>query len=185
MGFFDGRLKLFWAWMLEPPWQDSELKSDALRWVIWGLGWAWTIAGIVLGAMFAPSLVQSTGLAGAPYSDWLIIAIAVFAGFLVQFVGWCLMALVVVGAASNSEASWSFIFLPFIVIPLPFIGVGYGIYRYLTWVGAGQREVTTAFVGALLVKTFAIPLVKGIVTGTLFRWFMRWLRGGKDTEKAD
>jgi hypothetical protein len=39
-------------------------------------------------------------------------------------------------------------------------------------------------VGALLIKTFAAPLIKGIVTGALFRWFMKWLRGGKDTKKT-
>ncbi|HET8854062.1 MAG TPA: hypothetical protein VFN02_16215, partial [Ktedonobacteraceae bacterium] len=26
--------------------------------------------------------------------------------------------------------------------------------------------------------------IKGIVTGALFRWFMKWLRGRKDTTKA-
>jgi hypothetical protein len=36
----------------------------------------------------------------------------------------------------------------------------------------------------LLIKTFAIPLIKGIVTGALLRWFMRWLRGGKETKAA-
>jgi hypothetical protein len=56
--------------------------------------------------------------------------------------------------------------------------------RDLTWIGAGQHSVTVAFVGALLIKTFAAPLIKGIVTGALFRWFMKWLRGGKDTKKT-
>lgn len=67
---------------------------------------------------------------------------------------------------------------------VPFAGVGYGIYRYLTWAGAGQRTVTVSFVGGLLVKTLAIPLIKGIVTGAIFRWFTGWLRGGKGIKKA-
>jgi hypothetical protein len=46
-------------------------------------------------------------------------------------------------------------------------------------VGAGQSSVTLAFVGGLLVKTFLIPFIKGLVTGALFKWFMSWLRGGK------
>lgn len=63
---------------------------------------------------------------------------------------------------------------------LPVVGVGYGLYRYFTWVGPNQRAITMAFVGALLIKTFAIPLIKGIVTGALFKWFLKWLRGGRD-----
>jgi hypothetical protein len=61
----------------------------------------------------------------------------------------------------------------------PFVVAGYAIYRLLTWVGPGQRSVTIAFVGGLLVKTFLIPFIKGIVTGALFKWFMGWLRGNK------
>lgn len=30
--------------------------------------------------------------------------------------------------------------------------VGYGIYPYFTWVGAGQGRVTAAFLGAVLIK---------------------------------
>jgi hypothetical protein len=57
--------------------------------------------------------------------------------------------------------------------------VGYALYRYFTWVGAGQGHVTAAFVGALLFKVLLIPLIKGIVTGAAFKLLMRWLRGDK------
>jgi hypothetical protein len=67
---------------------------------------------------------------------------------------------------------------------LPFALVGYGIYRYLSVVGSEQRSITIAFVGGLLVKTFLIPLIKGIVTGALFKWFMNWLRSGKGTKSC-
>lgn len=50
--------------------------------------------------------------------------------------------------------------------------------------GDGKREVTIAFMGGLLIKTFAIPLIKGIVTGALFRWFMKWLRSDKPMKSA-
>jgi hypothetical protein len=36
----------------------------------------------------------------------------------------------------------------------------------------------------LLGKMFAIPLTKGIMTGALLRWFMKWLRGGKKTKET-
>jgi len=62
---------------------------------------------------------------------------------------------------------------------LPFAGVGYGIYRYLTWVGSGQRSVTIAFVGSLLIKPFLIPFLKGLETGAIFKKIMDWLRGDK------
>lgn len=71
-----------------------------------------------------------------------------------------------------------------VIVVLPFAAVGYGFYLWLTWVGPDQREVTIAFVGGLLLKTFLIPFIKGIVTGALFKWFMNWLRGGKDTKAA-
>jgi hypothetical protein len=64
-------------------------------------------------------------------------------------------------------------------VSLPLAVVGYGIYRYFTWLSVSQHSITIAFVGALLVKTFLIPLIKGIVTGALFKFFMRWLRGDK------
>src|SRR5262249_45985998 len=66
-----------------------------------------------------------------------------------------------------SERQLLLVFYP--VASLPLIGVGYGLYRYFTWGGAGQGSVAIALVGGLLVKTFAIPLIKGIVTGALFR----------------
>ena len=62
---------------------------------------------------------------------------------------------------------------------LPFLAVGFGIYLYLRLIGTEQRAVIVAFVGGPLIKTFLIPFIKGIVTGALFKFFVRWLHGGK------
>jgi hypothetical protein len=121
------------------------------------------------------------------------------AGFLVQLLGWCVFTLVAAIAeavAGYHVAWWSkgpgvllgslleehglllSILLLLIGAFWPIAGVVYGIYRYLNWAGAGQREVAIAFAGGLLIKTFFIPFIKGIVTGALFKWFMGWLLGG-------
>lgn len=186
-------LRLVWLNMLEPPWRHSEqADSQTIYWLRWLVGWSWTLAGLVLGALAAPSLIQVVGLADTSYSDWLVIAVAVAAGVLVQTLGWVLLLLF--GTATPEADYWDntrpllqtllFLFVILVLILWPLAGVGYGIYRYLTWIGAGQREVTIAFVGGLLIKMFAIPLVKGIVTGALLRWVMNWLRGGKNTKNA-
>lgn len=178
-------LRLVWWFMLELPWRHSGPDNvKDVHWILWTIGWAWTIAGLALGALVAPLLTQTVGLTDSPYTDWLTIAVAVFAGFLVQLVGWALYI--------SLYSRFIYDHLPRKVLTglamaewfVPFAGVGYGIYRYLIWVGSDQRTVTIAFVGGLLIKTFAIPLIKGILTGALFRWFMHWLHGDKDTKKA-
>jgi hypothetical protein len=108
-----------------------------------------------------------------------VIGVVALAGFLVQVLSWCLLALIfgVGKAASLPKAlGWPVLLVVFV---LPLAGVGYALYRYVTWVGTGQGVVTTAFLGGLLIKTFLIPFIKGIVTGAGFKLFMRWLRGGK------
>ena len=55
----------------------------------------------------------------------------------------------------------------------------YALYRNLTWAGMGQQAVTLAFAGGLLLNAFASPLLMGIVTGALAKWFIGWLRSGK------
>lgn len=203
-------LKQLWLYMLVPPWRRTEsVETRINHWAGWLAGWAWVLAGLILGALVASPLLQFTGLANTSYDDWLIIGIAIFVGFVLQVVGWfvalfafailrsiffLLFMLMSLFVAVFKSQILSGISRPSFIVSLlatigaallPLVGVGYGIYRYLTWVGAGQREITIAFVGALLIKTFAIPLIKGVVTGALFSWFMKWLRGGKDTKKAD
>ncbi len=189
MGEFMDSVRDAWFSMLEPPWRHTGTDKKSVRlghWFLWLIGWAWALAGLVLGALVAPSLVQLAGLSDTLYLDWLIIAIAVLAGFLVQLLGWCLLiawvpisGLLVVGAIGRIMA----VILLVIACLLPFAGVGYALYRYFALVGADQRTVTIAFVGGLLVKTLVIPLIKGIVTGAAFKVLMRWLRGKESKSK--
>jgi hypothetical protein len=179
-------LKDAWADMLEPPWRHSGPDDERVgHWFAWLAGWAWAIAGLAFGALYAPSILQSVGLSDTGYQDWLVIGFAVLVGFLVQFLGWCLMTLPDLLHVDfiRNRSGWIRLLFIFVALALfvsiPLAAVGYGIYRYLTWVGASQGVVTVGFVGGLLIKTFAIPLIKSIVTGALFKWFMRWLRGSK------
>lgn len=71
---------------------------------------------------------------------------------------------------------------PSVAVIFPIVGAVADTYRYVTWVGAEQSSVTIAFVGGQLIKTFAIPLIKGIVTGALFKRLITWLHAGKDTK---
>lgn len=199
-------LKYVWLDMAELPWrvsqEDKEMRLHS-PWIRWTMGWTWALAGLVGGALVAPSLTLRLGLAGTSYEDWLVIAMAVLAGFLVQLIGWGLfllsvsltapLAIYIANRLGDSGNLWTIVravritdwfTLPVIAL-MPLAGVGYGLYYYFTWVGAGQSSVTIAFVGGLFVKTFLIPLIKALVTGTLLKWFMKWLHGGKDTKNAD
>src|SRR5262249_62430627 len=101
----------------------------------------------------------------------------VFASFLVQLFGWWLWWLLSFLGRSLGEGAWWVLFS--MVFAFPLAGVGFALYRYFTWVGAGQGVATTAFVGGLLVKTFLIPPLQGIVTGAFIKWLIRVLGGGK------
>ena len=179
----------YWLWMLEPPWRHSGPNSARrLHWSLWLSGWVWALAGIFGGALVAPTLVQLAGLADTPYQDAFVIAVAVVAGFLVQILGGCihLLARMLGGFVppmavpiADLPLVFGLLLLPFGCALLPLAGVVYSVYRYLTWLGAGQGLVTTALVGGMLIKTLLVPLSKGIVTGALFKLFMGWLRGGK------
>lgn len=181
-------LKVASLWMLEPPrrssWPDPWRKT---HWIFWLVGYAWSIAGLVLGALVAPSLAQVAGLSDAPEQGAFVIGVAVLASFLLQSLVWFVMvsAFSLVGLISyrfslpNAVRLDSGLVVFYTLAVLPFVGVGYALDVYLTLVGFGQGLVPIALVGGLLVKTFLIPLIKGIVTGALFRWFMGWLRGGK------
>lgn len=190
MGWFIEILRYAWRDMIEVPWHHS--RPDDWRvehWLNWLFGWAWAISGLLLGALVAPMVVQWASiqwavLADTRFQDWFVIAVAVIAGFFVQCLGWFLLGVTEVAYFKDwvpVSARWPMFS---VALVLPLAGVVYGIFRYLTWVGAGQREVSIAFVGGLLVKTFLIPLIKGVVTGALLRWFMHWLRGGNDKKAA-
>ena len=180
MGDYIGGLKVMWLWMFQPPWRHSGLGDErASHWFTWLLGWAWALAGLILGAVVAPLLVQYAGLSDTSYQGALMIGVVVLEGFLVQVLGWCVLALIFSfgKAVSLPKAlGWPVLLVVFV---LPLVGVGYALYSYFTRVGAGQGVVTILFVGGLLVKTFLIPFIKGIVTGAAFKVFMTRLRGGK------
>ena len=178
-GKFTDDLSLTWLYMLEPPWYGPDYdRSD--HWVIWVVGWAWAVSGVVLGALVAPSILRWAGVSSTQYQDWLVIVVALLAGILVQLLGWCMYIVVIKGAVYLFDGFFrDVIGLLFLVVCiLPFAGVGYCIYRYLIWVGTGQRSITVAFAVTFLAKTLLIPFIKGLVTGALFKWFMNRLRGG-------
>ena len=188
MDVFRRNLKEAWLWMLEPPWRHSgPAPWRRTHWLFWLVGTAWSLAGLVLGAVASPSLVRFAGLSVIPDQDALAIGVAVLAGFLLQSLVWFVLVsalLVVVLISDRCSLPYAVALAAGLLVcctlaVLPFVGVGYALYRYVTWVGSGQGLATIALVGALLVKTLLIPLVKGIVTGALFKWFMTWLRGGK------
>lgn len=81
------------------------------HWFMWLIGWLWTLAGLFLGALIAPSLLRLVGLADTPYQNWLVVAVAVVAGFLVQFIGWLmivplLVIIMIFWAVAGVAALW-------------------------------------------------------------------------------
>lgn len=192
---FQDNLRVGWLSMIELPWQHTGPEGDRVarreHWLAWLIGWAWALSGLALGALLAPWLLQIAGLSGTSSTDSLAIAIAVVMGFLVQVLGTVVVSLWNTVVRQYSD-DWSFplaMFLlvtQFIVVLLPLAGVGFGIYRYLNWVGAGQRTITIAFAGALLIKTFVIPAITGAIRSKAFQIFLQWLRrgSGKDTRTA-
>jgi len=180
MGDYIGGLKVMWLWMFQPPWRHSGRGDEqASHWFIWLLGWAWALAGLVLGAVAAPSLMQVAGLSDTSYQGALMIGVVVLEGFLVQVLGWCVLALLFgIGKAVSlpKALGWPVLLVVFV---LPLAGVSYALYPYRTWVGAHQEVVTIVFIGGLFVKAFLIPSLKAIAVGTGFKLFMQWLRGGK------
>jgi hypothetical protein len=170
--------------MFEAPWRHSGQPSEVgYHWSLWLLGWAWSIAGLLLGAVVAPSIVQFTGLSGFHYQDILVIGIAVLVGFIVQVIGWALVEIVIALDLSYSLPITISRLLFNLAVLLPLCGVALILYRYFNEISLEQRTAAVAFVGGLLVKTVAIPLIKAILTGAAFGFLMRWLRGGKDKSK--
>jgi hypothetical protein len=178
-------LKREWRFMLEPPLRDNPPNPDpvdaqlgSVRFV-WLVIWTWAISGLVLGSLLAPGIIQYWGLTNTRYQDALIIGIAVAVGFIVQWVGWTLLQIMAFFRKMLYDGPdllltiWTYI--TGVIYILPFVGVGYALYRYFTWVGPGHRLVATAFVGGVLVKMLLIPFIKSIVTGTALNLFRKWL----------
>lgn len=192
-------MKDMWRWMFAPPWHKTGIKGPSgeewedehfqfSHWVPWLFGWGCTIAGSLLGALLATSLVQTMGITNTTFQDAVVIALAVLFGFVLQALGWGLMAL--------DMALWikwialllrpKFVSLrlagridnysTYVLALIPVALGGYGVYRYLVWVGPGQSTVNIALVGILLAKMLFL-IIKGIMTGALFKRFMRWLHG--------
>jgi hypothetical protein len=137
----------------------------------------------VAGAFIAPSLVQYWGVEDTPFQDPLVIAIAVLASFLVQWVGWLLLAValelgnvlddIVDRDSTETRHALESFAVEFALLAslLPVAAVGIGLYFYVNVVGVDQRSVAVAFFGSLLIRVFA--------AGALFRWVLRRQRGDK------
>jgi len=180
MGDYLGGVKVMWVWTLQPPWRHSGRSDERVsHWFIWLLAWAWSLAGLVVGATVAPSLVQVTGLAENPNLGALMVGVVVLAGFLAQVLGWCLLALIfAVGkAVSLPNALGRPVLL--VVFVLPLAALGYILYRSGTRAGAHQDIVPLIFVGGVFVKAFLIPSVSAMATDAGLKVLMGRLRGGK------
>jgi hypothetical protein len=173
--------------MLTPPWNEKDPEDKAGHWSVWITGWLWSLAGLVAGAFFAPALLRFVGLGDSRYQDALVIGVSVVAGFLVQLVGWLLVILgsVVPGLWLVDRGAPDWLRTPLASITalvsfaLPLAAVGYGLYRYFSYIGPDQRLVTTAAVGGFLVKAFLIPFIKSIITGSFLLWIKNKLGIGQ------
>ncbi|HEX5156502.1 MAG TPA: hypothetical protein VFW17_04735 [Ktedonobacterales bacterium] len=181
---------LRWLWVLEPPWQHSGPDDERLKHrVVWYAGWAWTLAGLAGGAVHAPALLEFAGML-APYQPWQGVGVAVVMSLLGLLLGWAVVTVTNLLWAVSEMAeelrqlweAWEYIGVSSITMLflLPLCAVGLEVYRYWTWVGPGQWDIAITFVSGLLI----ISLLKGIVSGAVFRWVMKWLRGGKNTKNA-
>jgi hypothetical protein len=186
---------LRWLWILEPPWQHSgPVDARVQHRVAWYAGWAWTLAWLVYGAINAPSLLEAAGISPTQYQAWQSVGVAVVLGLLGMTLGWIVVTVVDLLHAFTDMAeelrelrtAWhDYGVPPFAVLFIvPLFVIGAEVYYIATQVGPDQRDSAITFVGGLLVMTLLISLIKAIATGTLFRWFMKWLHSGKDTKRA-
>lgn len=183
--------RMTWQWMLQPPWRHPNDGKRNGHWATWLLGWPWTVAGLVGGALVAPSLMQAVGLAHMPYTDKLELAVTVVAGLLVQIAGWVLLSLFFMAAThmmapsgdNSAVSTWgSLLFLLTFtaIVLLPIAGVVYGVTRYFAWVGPNQRAVLINVAIGLLINSILLP---GIGGGIIMR-ALNWVRGGKAKTSA-
>ncbi|HEX6542201.1 MAG TPA: hypothetical protein VF040_10640 [Ktedonobacterales bacterium] len=173
-------LWLRWLWVLEPPWQHSGSDDErGKRRVVWYAGAAWTLAGLAGGAVHAHALLASAGILPLPYQTWQGVGVAVVMGVLGLLLGWAVVTVMNLLQAISEMAeelrqlwtAWEYAGVSSFAVLffLPLCAVGFEVYRYWTRVGPGQRDIAITFIGGLLL----ISLLKGIVTGVLFKWFIR------------
>lgn len=77
-------MRIVWLMSLEPPWR---VPLHQYHFQFFFMSWFLAISWLVVGALYAPPLIHSVGLASFPYQDILVISVAVAAGFVVQLVG--------------------------------------------------------------------------------------------------
>jgi hypothetical protein len=125
------------------PWQRVELTRYsppkwrslvvAMSWLVWVVGCMWMIAGLVMGALVAPSFIQFLGLRHPPYRDAGAIALTVLAGLLTHFLLWWWVFLAGI-VRDNLPARVRLALAPLMLTSLvapPSLRIGYGLYRSL------------------------------------------------------
>jgi hypothetical protein len=163
---YEFKFKRRLLFVLEPPWRHSGPDNERREhWLTWVAGWVWAIAGLALGAFVGPSLLALAGLANSSYRDLLAVGVAVLLGFWVQFIGWITLAGAGERAARLPEGRQGQLMrrgLLVLTFVAPLVLVQELLFAYYSTVGSGQRSITIAFVGGLLVKTFLIPFIKAL-----------------------
>jgi hypothetical protein len=205
---FVRQLKNAWLMMLERPWQSAGTGDDKeTHWVLWLTGWTWSIAGLLLGALVAPTLLQIAGFADITYYDVAVIAVAVLVGFLIQLLGWsCAILLyslfqfltfrfslqlgeskyrlahaVLTAYMALELVLWLVILAVIFLFPLACATLG--VYVYFSLVGEIEGSVVVAAVGGLFIKLVALPLIKAVLSATALAFLVRWLRGTNSKRK--
>jgi hypothetical protein len=145
--------------MLTPPWQNVDADEDKLLHTLaWILGWMWALAGIILGALISPYLLTTWGLMNSTYHDLVVICVAAVMGFLVQFLvqflGWALLFSAFLADElftrdTNRESLLAVFIIVFICLPLPLALVDYGIYLYVSTIGAQSGLISTGVIGGV------------------------------------
>jgi hypothetical protein len=185
--YFAEGFRRAWLFMLTPPWRDVEGGDNRGHTFLWLVGWAWAVAGILLGVVIAPYFLDVWGLADSSFQVSIVIGIAALAGFLLQFLGWCLMALLtftdaLIRGDTKKLSTLAGVVLMLVVIPLPLVAVGYTIYLYAITIGAQKALVTIGVISGVLVKlaiTVGVLILGSLIIGPLPAGFIRWLRRGR------
>jgi hypothetical protein len=83
--------RVVWLAMLTPPWQKADPEDNSKDVLAWVIGWVWAIAGVILGAVIAPYILEPSGFTSSPYQDAIVVGTATVGGFLVRFIDWRLV----------------------------------------------------------------------------------------------
>jgi hypothetical protein len=175
-----------WRFMFSPPWQPRPRLTTRERWGVWLGTWLIALIGLVGGAIAAPAVLAAMRLTHSPFYDWMLIAIAVVAGILVQ------MAMTGVAGASNAlepkprpdlpRGKRLLLRLRYYVFNSAVVILGaILVARYLDWIQSEQRAITIAFVGALLVKSIVLPGVKTLIMGKAAKRLWHWIQDADKT----